>query len=127
MDSHPPGGATAVLAVTVTAVYNLSWFYVAQMAGGSGIMLAWGLIINNLGKRRYPSERSPLTSSLCRDVDSLCIGSLCPVQSAYWISPALVRKVKGDQDHSLSDKKSGAPHAEYDHNHALATQPHHRV
>jgi CBS-domain-containing membrane protein len=54
--THPPGGATAVLAVSITAIHDLDWFYVAQMAGASGIMLAWGLVINNIGKRRYPSE-----------------------------------------------------------------------
>jgi CBS-domain-containing membrane protein len=42
---HPPGGATAILAVTLPTMYRLGWFYVAQIAASSAIMLAWGLII----------------------------------------------------------------------------------
>merc|ERR1712093_162555 len=63
--THPPGGATALLAVTIPAVYRLSWFYVADIVASSCVMLAWALITNNLGNRRY---------------------------ATYWISPALQRK-----------------------------------
>ncbi|KAK9896270.1 hypothetical protein P389DRAFT_76999 [Cystobasidium minutum MCA 4210] len=77
---HPPGGASAVLPVTIAAVYNLNWFYIAQIAGASGIMLAWGLIINNIGKGSYPT---------------------------FWISPVLAEKVKKQREQQLPEKRSG--------------------
>ena len=55
---HPPGGATALTAVIGgKAVYNLGFFYVVvPIALGVSILLAVGLIVNNLsGKRRYPA------------------------------------------------------------------------
>ena len=61
--THPPGGATAVLAVTIPQIYNLSWFYVGDIAASSCIMLAWALLINNIGDRRYPSELMHLPQS----------------------------------------------------------------
>ena len=56
--SHPPGGATALLAVTLPQVANLSWFYVGDILASSCIMLGWALIVNNIGHRRYPREVS---------------------------------------------------------------------
>ena len=52
---HPPGGATALLAVTLPNVYSQGWFYVGDIAAASCIMLVWAMFINNIGDRRYPS------------------------------------------------------------------------
>jgi CBS-domain-containing membrane protein len=55
---HPPGGATALTAVIGgKTVYDLGFFYVlVPITLGVSVLLAVGLITNNLsGKRRYPA------------------------------------------------------------------------
>jgi CBS-domain-containing membrane protein len=55
---HPPGGASAMTAVIGgKTVYDLGFLYVlVPVALGVAILLAVGLITNNLsGKRRYPA------------------------------------------------------------------------
>jgi CBS-domain-containing membrane protein len=54
---HPPGGATALIAVIgSTNVHNLGFIYVIFPAGvGALVLLIIALIVNNLSKgRRYP-------------------------------------------------------------------------
>jgi CBS-domain-containing membrane protein len=54
---HPPGGATALIAVIGgTKIHSLGYFYVLVPAGASAlILLIVALIINNLAKqRKYP-------------------------------------------------------------------------
>lgn len=51
---HPPGGATALAAATERDVILLSWHYLPILVASSAIMLAWAMIVNNLGRRRYP-------------------------------------------------------------------------
>ena len=54
---HPPGGATALIAVIGgDAVHKLSFFYAIIPAGlGAIILLIIALLVNNLSKdRRYP-------------------------------------------------------------------------
>ncbi len=54
---HPPGGATALIAVIGgETVHNLGYLYaVIPAASGAGIMLVVALIINNIPKaRKYP-------------------------------------------------------------------------
>ena len=54
---HPPGGATALIAVIGGApVHSLGYFYALVPAGlGAVIMLAVALLVNNIPKRRsYP-------------------------------------------------------------------------
>ncbi|MEW6427049.1 MAG: HPP family protein [Thermodesulfobacteriota bacterium] len=54
---HPPGGASALIAVIGSdRIHALGYFYVlVPVALGAGIMLAVALIVNNLPKtRRYP-------------------------------------------------------------------------
>jgi CBS-domain-containing membrane protein len=54
---HPPGGATALIAVIGgTKVHNLGYLYAFIPAGaGAVILLAVALIVNNLAKnRKYP-------------------------------------------------------------------------
>ncbi|GAA5937518.1 hypothetical protein JCM10213_007264 [Rhodosporidiobolus nylandii] len=54
--THPPGGATALLAVTIPQISKLGWWYVPDILVSSLIMLGWALIINNIGGRRYPAQ-----------------------------------------------------------------------
>ena len=54
---HPPGGATALIAVIGgDAVHNLGYLYVLIPVGlGAGVMLIIALLVNNLApNRRYP-------------------------------------------------------------------------
>jgi CBS-domain-containing membrane protein len=54
---HPPGGATALIAVIGSQkIHNLGYLYVILPAGlGAIIMLLVALLINNIPKsRRYP-------------------------------------------------------------------------
>jgi CBS-domain-containing membrane protein len=54
---HPPGGATALIAVTGgDSVYRLGYLYVLIPAGlGALVLLAVALLINNISRnRRYP-------------------------------------------------------------------------
>jgi CBS-domain-containing membrane protein len=54
---HPPGGATALIAVTGGAKINaLGFGYALAPAGaGAGLLLAVALLVNNAAKnRRYP-------------------------------------------------------------------------
>ena len=54
---HPPGGATALIAVIGSQnIHNLGYLYVLIPAGGGPfIMLAVALLVNNIPKnRRYP-------------------------------------------------------------------------
>ncbi|KAL2395106.1 hypothetical protein ABEF93_000115 [Exophiala dermatitidis] len=52
--AHPPAGATGLNAAVQTQVVTLSWRYLPTILASSLIMLGWALIINNLGRRRYP-------------------------------------------------------------------------
>ncbi|GHJ84845.1 hypothetical protein NliqN6_1247 [Naganishia liquefaciens] len=76
---HPPGGATALLAASNQQIFDLGWFYPGYVLTGSAIMLGWGLIINNIGRRRYPQ---------------------------YWLSADLVRK---DEHASEKQQMNTAP------------------
>jgi CBS-domain-containing membrane protein len=54
---HPPGGATALIAVIGNQkIHDLGFFYAIVPVGlGAGIMLVIALLINNIpNKRRYP-------------------------------------------------------------------------
>lgn len=54
---HPPGGATALIAVIGSpTIHNLGWYYVLLPATlGPLILLAVALLVNNIPKtRRYP-------------------------------------------------------------------------
>ena len=54
---HPPGGATALIAVSGgEAIYSLGYLYVlAPCLLGAVVMLIAGCLVNNIsGKRRYP-------------------------------------------------------------------------
>jgi CBS-domain-containing membrane protein len=50
---HPPGGATALLAVTKKQIASLGWFLLPIMMLGVVLMQAVALIVNNI-HRQYP-------------------------------------------------------------------------
>lgn len=47
-------GATGLNAAVQSQVVVLSWRYLPVILASSCIMLGWALIVNNLGRRRYP-------------------------------------------------------------------------
>lgn len=47
-------GATGLNAAVQSQVVTLSWRYLPVILASSLIMLGWALIINNVGRRRYP-------------------------------------------------------------------------
>jgi CBS-domain-containing membrane protein len=51
---HPPGGATALIAATSYEAAAMSWKYIPVVICSTLVMFGWALIINNLGRRRYP-------------------------------------------------------------------------
>jgi CBS-domain-containing membrane protein len=52
--THPPAGATALLAAVNLDVYALSWYYLPVVLLSSTIVLVTALLINNI-QRRYPT------------------------------------------------------------------------
>lgn len=50
---HPPGGATALLAVTDSSVAEIGWAFVPLVMLNCGVMLAIALLINNI-QRKFP-------------------------------------------------------------------------
>ncbi|KAH0847573.1 hypothetical protein AYO21_01458 [Fonsecaea monophora] len=52
--AHPPAGATGLNAAVQSDVVTLSWRYLPTVLASSLIMLGWAVIINNVGRRRYP-------------------------------------------------------------------------
>lgn len=51
---HPPGGATALLGVISPNIVELRFKYLLVVLVSVLLMLGWALIINNIGRRRYP-------------------------------------------------------------------------
>lgn len=54
--THPPGGATALLAVTLPSVAGMGWFFIVQIIVDSCIVLGWAMVVNNLFGRKYPTN-----------------------------------------------------------------------
>jgi CBS-domain-containing membrane protein len=53
-DSLYGSGATGLDAAVHSNIVALSWRFLPTVLASSFIMLGWALIINNLGRRRYP-------------------------------------------------------------------------
>lgn len=51
--THPPAGATALLVATNDEVWALSWYYLPVILLSSMLVLAVGLLVDNI-QRRYP-------------------------------------------------------------------------
>ena len=54
MADYPSGGPTALSAAIEQSIVDLGWKYLLIVLVSSLIMMGWALIINNLGRRRYP-------------------------------------------------------------------------
>lgn len=50
---HPPGGATALIAVTTATIVDMSWLYIGVIMISVVIQLFVGCIVNNI-ERKYP-------------------------------------------------------------------------
>jgi CBS-domain-containing membrane protein len=51
--THPPAGATALLAAVSPEVYPMGWYYLPVVLMSSTLVLVSALVINNI-QRRYP-------------------------------------------------------------------------
>ena len=51
--THPPAGATALLAAVNDEVFEIGWYYLPVILLSSALILAVALLINNI-QRRYP-------------------------------------------------------------------------
>ena len=51
--THPPAGATALLAAVNDEVFEIGWYYLPVILLSSTLILAVALLINNI-QRRYP-------------------------------------------------------------------------
>jgi CBS-domain-containing membrane protein len=76
---HPPGGASAVLAATDPIITAMGWYFVGLVIWGTTLMLAVGLIINNI-QRQFP---------------------------VYWWTPLDVRKAKIEDEETVPDARGG--------------------
>ncbi|OQV03533.1 hypothetical protein CLAIMM_08569 [Cladophialophora immunda] len=69
--AHPPAGATGLNAAVQSDVVTLSWRYLPTILASSLIMLGWAVIINNVGRRRYPLHWwAPGATFVCIEEDS---------------------------------------------------------
>ncbi|KAI8058655.1 HPP family-domain-containing protein [Gilbertella persicaria] len=50
---HPPGGATALIAVTTLNVFEIKWFYIGVVALSAVLQVVIACLINNI-ERKYP-------------------------------------------------------------------------
>jgi hypothetical protein len=50
---HPPGGATALIAVTSPSIVDISWLYIGVVMISVVIQVSVGCLVNNI-ERRYP-------------------------------------------------------------------------
>jgi CBS-domain-containing membrane protein len=76
---HPPGGASAVLAATDPIITAMGWYFVGLVMWGTTLMLAVGLVINNI-QRQFP---------------------------VYWWTPLDVRKAKMEDEETVPDARGG--------------------
>ena len=76
---HPPGGASAVLAATDPVITAMGWYFVGLVMWGTTLMLAVGLVINNI-QRQFPM---------------------------YWWTPLDVRKAKVEDEEVVGDARGG--------------------
>lgn len=76
---HPPGGASAVLAATEPAITAMGWYFVGLVMWGTTLMLAVGLVINNI-QRQFP---------------------------VYWWTPVDLRKAKRKDEEMMPDAQGG--------------------
>jgi CBS-domain-containing membrane protein len=83
---HPPGGASAVLAATDPVITAMGWYFVALVMWGATLMLAVGLVINNV-QRQFP---------------------------VYWWTPLDLRRAKVEDEETVPDGRGGLEKKEDD-------------
>jgi hypothetical protein len=76
---HPPGGASAVLAATDPVITAMGWYFVGLVMWGTTLMLAVGLVVNNV-QRQFPM---------------------------YWWTPMDLRKAKVVDEETVPDGQGG--------------------
>jgi len=76
---HPPGGASAVLAATEPVITAMGWYFVALVMWGTSLMLAVGLVVNNV-QRQFP---------------------------VYWWTPLELRRAKVEDEETVPDGQGG--------------------
>ncbi|KAI4918246.1 hypothetical protein J4E90_002629 [Alternaria incomplexa] len=76
---HPPGGASAVLAATDPVITAMGWYFVGLVLWGTTLMIAVGLVINNI-QRQFP---------------------------IYWWTPLDLQKVKIGDEEVVPDATGG--------------------
>lgn len=76
---HPPGGASAVMAVTEPAITAMGWYFVGLILWGTTLMLVVGLFINNI-QRQFPM---------------------------YWWTPLDIRRAKRLDEETVPDAQGG--------------------
>jgi hypothetical protein len=76
---HPPGGASAVLAATDPVITAMGWHFVGLVMWGTTLMLAVGLVINNI-QRQFPM---------------------------YWWTPLDLRRAKMVDEETVPDGRGG--------------------
>lgn len=83
---HPPGGASAVLAATEPTITAMGWYFVGLVMWGSALMVAVGLVINNI-QRQFP---------------------------VYWWTPIDLRRAKRRDEETIPDAQVGVERKETD-------------
>ncbi|THH14405.1 hypothetical protein EW146_g5921 [Bondarzewia mesenterica] len=81
--THPPAGATALLAAVNPDIYGMSWYYLPVVLLSSTLVLVTALLFNNI-QRRYP---------------------------VFWIVPAVPVAVKPPQASSAAEKAVDSPNS----------------
>jgi CBS-domain-containing membrane protein len=76
---HPPGGASAVLAVTDPVITAMGWYFVGLVLWGATLMVLVGLVVNNI-QRQFP---------------------------VYWWTPMDLRKAKKEDEETVPDGRGG--------------------
>lgn len=76
---HPPGGATALIAVITPDIVDMAWFYIAIVFLSSVVQVSVGCLVNNV-ERKYPqywwSPNAPIhinpatISTMMPDIDT---------------------------------------------------------
>ncbi|KAJ7147830.1 HPP family protein, partial [Mycena crocata] len=83
--THPPAGATALLAAISPEVYQMGWYYLPVVLLSSSIVLVSALLVNNIGRRypvfwwsplvAMPQTPTPDTDTQAKEVDSSEVGT----------------------------------------------------
>jgi CBS-domain-containing membrane protein len=102
--THPPSGSTALIAATQADVRALGWYYVPVVMLSAVLMIALGLITNNL-QRQYPMywwTSSPLPSRKPEDIATPNLTDVASGQAAASVTTDLGDEEKGGETITVS-------------------------